>query len=181
MNDQFAESLFHKEHIVCGVRLYPYTFAHAALLDFAKSPYCALSGQASLDDIVFALAVLQSPGQFPIALPELSNWRKKRLIKSVFEVGLIDAHNALLHYFTDYGSAPSIWQTEGSRSVKTPWMLYFVALLIRHGKKTEAEAWETEVGYGRWLCAALSEAGGNDISIVTDAERAALKEAGHGG
>lgn len=180
MNDQFAESLFHRKHSVCGVRLKPYSFAHAAILDFARSPYSSMSGSARLEDIVFALSVLGEKPSRPNQIPTIGFFRRWIITFRVFRAGIDAAHNQLMAYLDDYNSPPQMWQKENTRPVKTPWMLYFVAVLMRHGQMTEREAWSCEVGYGRWLCAGLAEAGGNDVPIITDEERAAMKEAGHG-
>jgi len=180
MNDKFAESIFHRRHVVCGIRLHPFTFAHAAALDFAGSPYASLTGAATLDDVVFALAVCRAPGAFPIQLPKVGFFKTRIIAKAVYRAGLSEAHAALMAYFDDYNCPPDMWQQKGSRAVRVPWPLYFVACLIRNGRMTQKQAWETEVGYGRWMCAALAEAGGNEIAVISDAEREAMKEAGYG-
>lgn len=182
MTEQLAESLLHREHRVLGRVLRPFTFWHAWMLDFAQSPYGGAEVPITPAEVIFAVEVLRREPGVPgdaVKLPELAWWNKGRTVKRVLREGVAAVHEQLGYYFADYHAEPLCWRGGDGKPVKSHWCLYSVAVLMRHGRKTEREAWATQVGFGKHLLLALAEAGGHEVQLVTEAEREALAEAGY--
>ncbi|MEI6036043.1 MAG: hypothetical protein WCS65_17390, partial [Verrucomicrobiae bacterium] len=87
--------------------------------------------------------------------------------------------DAFRSYLADYVALPRCWQSSAGRPIRSHVCLYAVAVLMRHGRMTEEQAWATQHGYARHLLLALAEAGGNEIPLMSAEEEAALAEAGH--
>lgn len=181
MNERLAESFFHIEHRVLGRRLRPYSLWHAFVLDFAGSPLAGHEGELTLEEIIFALEVLSREPGVPggrLKLPKVTWFRRMLWRGRIRRVGELRVRAQMAAYFADYLAAPNCFDAKG-KPVKSHWCLYSVAVLMRHGKHTHREAWAAEVGFTRHLLLALAEAGGHDVPLISEAEQAALKEAGH--
>jgi hypothetical protein len=179
MHAALAECIFHVPHVICGVRMQPYTLWHAFLLDFCGSPFVGASSTGTPADLAVILEVCSRPPSCPAKAKVVQLQANKRLLRDVVKNGLRRTANEVRAYLDDYVAMPKCWESKASRSVKSHGCLYSVAVLMRHGRRTEAEAWATEFGYARHLVFALAEAGGNEIPIISAEEEAALVAAGH--
>ncbi len=178
MSDALAECIFHARHTICGRRLKPFTLWHAWLLDFCQSPFVS-STPGTAADLALAIEVCSRPASTPARSPHLDLRPDRRLTARIFRDGFRETADAFRAYLGDYVALPRCWSTPGGRSIRSHPCLYTVAVLMRHGQRTEEQAWATEHGYARHLILALAEAGGNEIPLMSAEEESALIEAGH--
>ncbi|MBU3720741.1 MAG: hypothetical protein FGM22_08295 [Burkholderiaceae bacterium] len=178
MSDSLAECIFHASHRVCGRRLRPFSLWHAWLLGFARSPYVGEAEVATPADLALAIEICSKPASSPGDCRGFSLRADAGLVRRIVKAGFRRPGQEFRAYLDDYVALPACWEMKG-RPVRSDVCLYSVAVLMRHGRKTEREAWATEFGYARHLVLALAEAGGNDVPIISDAEMKALREAGH--
>lgn len=75
--------------------------------------------------------------------------------------------------------APQFFETADGVPVKCPWQLFRVAQLCRFARYTAAEAWGMPLPQVQWVTAALAEANGAKIDLVSEEERAVMRAAGH--
>ncbi|MFZ4597821.1 MAG: hypothetical protein ACOYNN_04175 [Terrimicrobiaceae bacterium] len=179
MSDALAECIFHARHTICGKRLQPFTLWHAWLLDFCESPFIDTTRPGAAADLALAIEICSQPASSPARCQKINLHPSARLIRQIFDKGFKETAAAFRAYLADHVSLPRCWENGGGRPIRSHIALYSVAVLMRHGRRTEHEAWATEYGYARHLVLALAEAGGNEIPILSAAEEAALKEAGH--
>lgn len=178
MSDALAECIFHARHVICGKRLRPFTLWHAWLLDFCQSPFVGASASGGPADLALAIEICSRPASSPGASPRFDIRPSPRLVRRIFKAGFRQTAAAFRAYLADHVALPKCWESGSGRPVRSPICLYSVAVLMRHGRRTEPEAWATEHGYARHLVLALAEAGGNEIPIISPEEEAALAEAG---
>ena len=182
MQDSLAECVFHLPHVLCKRELQPFTIWHAFLLDFAQSPFIGAGpGRGSASDLALAIEICSRAPSSPAKSPRWDITPSETLIQLIYEIGLERAAASFRAYLTDYIALPACWESATGQPVKSNVALYTVAVLIRHGRRTEEEAWATQFGYARHLTLALAEAAGNEISLISPAELAAMKEAAEGG
>ncbi len=213
LDETFAESVIHRHkgwlssilhprssaHVVLGRHLLPYSFWHAANLDFIRNPFGFYQrpfdfAQAFKDGAYWLnlpnleTAVASCRLRYPATLHPPSSilaWSRKltrplrahRYIKD--PASYLRELEAFSAYFTDYHCGPVYGQGENSSPIKCPW--YFVAirqLRLARPELTESQAWDTPVGHGSWTNAAHAEATGQLVNIMTPADREAFESAG---
>jgi hypothetical protein len=179
MSDALAESIFHARHTICGKRLRPFTLWHAWLLDFAGSPFIGAAPQGTVSDLAIALEICSRPPASPDQCTQLDLKPCPRFIKKIIRSCPALVADDFRRYLADHSALPRVWSTGDGRPVRSNIFLYTVAVLVRHGRRTEREAWATGFGYARHFALALSEAGGNEIPLISPEEEEAIKEAGH--
>ena len=91
---------------------------------------------------------------------------------------LLEQIEAFADYRRAWSSGPRFWTRSGSVACKTPWQLLLAARLVRLSGRSWVAAWETPLGRALWLATALAEASGTPVSLMTEADEAALRAAG---
>ena len=213
LDETFAEAVAHKRanwlgrirgfsgHKILGIRLRPFSFWHAAYLDFIKSPFAGhvrpapLSGagvqtKPDLGDLILAIACCRArypnPPSFTGLRWRLLRWRAKlcysirvrRLRHAPLMAEGLETL-AFYRYLKDYSSVPTYGESEDSQPVKTPWYLFAVALQLRlNPRLTVAQAWNSSIGLAGWMNAAHIEASGTKIDILTPELREAFGQIG---
>lgn len=179
MSRQLAECVLHAPHSICGRTLQPLSIWHYWLLDFVGSPLVGASEKGGASDLALAIEICCRPASSPSQTCELPLSVDPYLLEQLHEVGLSEVLASLKVYFADYVASPRVWESEEGRPIRSPLCLYMVSVLMRQAGMSHDEAWATQFGYGRHLCLALAEAGGNEIPLLSAAEERALIEAGY--
>ncbi len=205
VDDTFAEAVVHsRRHIVLGFRLRPFNFWHAANLDFICSPFAGHNKPLDFAALYIAARIcqLRYPATFRrrklewfIELLKARKYRyfkmfrqneqnekpQKHSVNSVQKNSVVfpflQELNKFSAYMRDYISRPEYVSSDESVPVKSPWYLYEVCLLRRFNPDTTwAQCWDTPVGWASWHNAAMLEATGNKIDILTPEIRKALTQ-----
>jgi hypothetical protein len=191
VDDSFAEAVVHsRAHRVLGFKLKPFSLWHAANLDFVESPFAGHKKPIDFGALLVAARICQL--RFPDVLRKqhrlhLLDWwrlRKYRAFKFTknkkLVLPLLAEINKFSAYLRDYASRPEYMSTEDSVPVKCPWYLFETAMLKRYNPAfTWAQCWDFPVGEAGWCNAAMHEAHGMKIELVTPEYRKAFKEAGY--
>lgn len=181
MSEALEECVFNAPHAICGVDLRPFSIWHFWLLEFVRSPYVGAcsADEGRAGDLALALQICSRPASSPLleTMPDFSV--DPAFIAHIEQAGILESSLAFQNYLRDYVALPRCWETGEGRPVKSPFCLYMVAVLMRSGRMSHDAAWAVPFGYARHLVLALAEAGGNEITLITANEEAALKEAGH--
>ena len=191
LDETFAEALAHKPggHVILGHRLRPFSFWHAANLDFIQSPFAGHPG--ALDFSALYLAAKSCQLRYPDTIANgagspsirirqaltILRFARRFRLKPEFRLHEISKFSA---YLADYMTCgPVIASKEGSKPVKVPWYLYYVAMLVKHAGYTKAAAWNAPVAESQWWITAIMIAAGTEIDVMTAEDRAQLKEIGY--
>jgi hypothetical protein len=175
----FLESLLNRPHRVYGLKLAPFSFWHVLGLHVIESPFIGGPGSPSPEALFDAARICSA--RFPAfhrrPASLLAQWWFYRPLRAhrashVAELSRFDA------YLRDHHAPPEFLTRQDDKPLKVPWPLARVAALMRFAGLSEADAWNMPVGRGLWLCAALAEAGGADVDLVTPSLRKAMAEAG---
>lgn len=189
VDESFAESVVHTSHRVLGFRLRPFSLWHAAQLDFVESPFAG--HQKPLDFVALYVAARICQLRYPrifrrtryeklIEAWKLHRYPKIKRKKKQFTAPLLREISAFSAYIRDYASRPEYMSTEDSVPVKCPWYLYEVAVFRKYNPDmTWAQCWDMPVGEAGWNNAAMHEAHGNKIELVTPEYQKAFREAGY--
>jgi len=191
VDDSFAEAVVHsKAHRVLGLRLRPFSLWHAANLDFIASPFAGHKTLVDLAALYVAARVCQlrypsvyRRSHLERALKLWMLWRfkaTKRHRGKPARFPLLAEVAKFSAYLRDYASRPEYMQGEDSVPVRCPWYLYEAALLKNYNPgMTWGQCWDFPVGEAGWCNAAMHEAHGNKIELVTPEYRKAFREAGY--
>ena len=197
LDETFAEAVAHKPggHVVLGQRLRPFSFWHAANLDFIQSPFAGHPGP--LDFSALYLAAKSCQLKYPATIATAGRARLKRLCgshradlflttlrygrkfqsKPEFRLHEISKFSA---YLADYMTCgPIIASKEGSKPVKVPWYLYYAAMLVKHAGYTKAQAWDAPVAESQWWITATMIAGGTEVDLMSAEDRETLRAIGY--
>jgi hypothetical protein len=198
VDETFAEAVVHRRsHKVLGFRLRPFSFWHAANLDFVESPFAGHNKKIDFGELLIAAKTCRL--LFPRTLQrhpfekivDLLKARKYRPIKAKFnELKRGDLSNVKLPlmqevakfcaYLRDYSERPEYMTREESVPVKTPWYLFEVAMFKRYNPHlTWAQCWDMPIGEASWYNAAMLEATGTQIDLVTPEYRKAFRQIGY--
>ena len=190
VDDSFAEAVVHsRTHRVLGFKLKPFSLWHAANLDFVESPFAGHKKPVNIAALYVAARICQLKhprvyhrGRFERAI-EWSTFlrfkaikrRKGRIVAFPFmnELGKFSA------YLRDYAARPEYMAGEDSVPVRTPWYLFEAAVFKHYNPRmTWSQCWDFPVGEAGWYNAAMHEAHGNKIELVTPEYRKAFRQAG---
>jgi hypothetical protein len=186
LHEDFAEAFVHRPepHVVCGLRLLPYSRWHAANLDFIESPFVGNKRRESSTFAELSLAAeccrLRYPQVVRLRRDPLYRFRRVLAERKYLKDPLGEI-NAFKAYLDDYGSKPEIVsaETDDGSSTKNPWYFYEVCCLLKLDPRlTRTEAWNMEVGEGGWWMAGHAEAAGAKIDLVTPEDIEQIREAG---
>ena len=173
--------------VVCGRRLYPFCLWHLHLLDALGNPFGKLRG-GSEAHFMQAVEICARPALAPppIRRPGIWGrlWRRRwseragRELKIFIARGLerelfiSSEQNQFFEYLKDYCALPDFWSGSEGKAVGSPAALYR-AMLLQHlfPQWSERKCWATPVGEAAWLGAAMLEAQGHDVKLMTEAER----------
>lgn len=198
----FGEAFIHRSapplrpgwsgHVVLGHRLRPYSFWHAAQLDFVESPFAGYEGRLEIGPLFIAVRVCQlaHPHSFAGAAWLREMWvsyrygatlRETKLAgKSVLVSPFLRELNKFSAYLRDYHSRPVYGSAPDSKPLRVPWYLHEVATLRRFNPElTWSQAWNSSVGESAWKNAGMYQAHGQDLGIESPHDRAAAREAGY--
>ena len=191
VDDSFAEAVVHsKIHRVLGFRLKPFSLWHAANLDFVESPFAGHQKPVDVASLYVGARICQlsfprvfSFGRLERAAKWWTLWRFKSIKKRKGKVvgsPLMAEVSKFGAYLRDFASRPEYMTGEDSAPVKTPWYLYEAAVLKHYNPEmTWAQCWDCPVGEAGWYNAAMHEANGIKIELVTPEYRKAFKAAGY--
>jgi hypothetical protein len=198
VDESFAEAVVHKRrHRIVGITLRPFSFWHAANLDFIESPF--VGHNAKIDFAALLVAARTCRLRYPHTLRtypfekvvDLLKARKYRPVKARLEdIKRGDLSNVKLPflqevakfcaYLRDYSGRPEYMTREESVPVKTPWYLFEVAMFKRYNPQlTWPQCWDMPVGEASWFNAAMHEAHGTQIDLVTPEYRKAFRSLGY--
>ncbi len=167
-----------RPHVVLGFKLRPFSFWHAAQLDFIGSPFAAHRAPFDFTALYLAAQICQTRyPRTPSSARWLSRLRKKVTVLRFMRGRFLAELNKFSSYQRDYASSPEYITSEAGGSVKTPWYLYSVALLLEMDSSlTKAQGWDSTVGEARWWSAARAEARGAKVDLITPADRGQLRD-----
>jgi hypothetical protein len=202
-----ARALGFSGHKILGQRLRPFSFWHAANLDFIQSPFAGHPGNLGFASLYLAAKCCQlryprtiaqipprrsrrarSPSTQNLRFPswnfvsfvvDIFKYRYARRFETDtgFRLNQITAFSA---YLADYMTCgPIVAEREGSKPVKIPWYLYYAAMLVKHAGYGKEQAWNSPVAESQWWVTALMIAGGTEIDIMSASDRAQLREIGY--
>jgi hypothetical protein len=173
--DGFHEAWLHKEHIVCGRKLQPYSASHVLALSAVQSPF-AVGGGGKTEGVTprtLILACKIAASRDPLnARLNVTVWDKLWYLRLRFSPRLfleqVEAFNA---YIVDYFTLPETWKPaededeifEQAQHVRGPWLLTRVASIISQTSISLKEAMSMPLGQIFWLDAALAELKGGDV------------------
>lgn len=189
VDDSFAEAVVHSHrHRVLGFRLKPFSLWHAANLDFFESPFLGHKQPADIAALYVAARICQLKyphvfrrGYLERAVEWWAILRFKALKRQKDRVSfpLLREIAKFSAYLQDYASRPEYMSGEDAVPVKCPWYLYEAATLKTYNPRmTWSQCWDFPVGEAGWCNAAMHEARGIKIELVTPEYRKAFKEAG---
>lgn len=184
VEDSFAEAIVHRPggHRVLGFKLRPFSFWHAAQLDFIGSPFAGHRAPFHFAALYTAVQVCRTryPGTPAHTwLPRgMQRWVEIECIAR-FARRFSAELNKFSAYQRDYAASPEYITSESSATVKTPWYLFGVALLTEAEPSfSRKQAWDSPVGESRWWSTAKAEARGARVDLVTPSDRAQIKALG---
>lgn len=183
MDSSLAETVLHGRHVVLGVRLRALTFFHLFVLAAAGSPLVC-GGPVAFSDLVYAVEICRRDRAGILRWVRRGGgwrlrWRAWWAVRIYWRHS--EAELAAFHaYLADHHAPPVFWDAKPGALCKAPWPLPQIARLMHHGHMSLDEAWEMNPGFAAWLIPALQEAAGHSTNMMSEAEKAALKEAGHG-
>jgi len=131
MLDEFAKAFTAQPVTVLGVRLRPFSFGHAYILEAGKNPIVASGAPVSLEDFCVAVQICSRTFREGIAfvsggqIDGAENWAKE-----IAGMNLADELARFTAYVRDYHTAPRRWKTGKESVTRAPWMLQHVAGLL---------------------------------------------------
>ncbi len=179
LDETFAEAIVHQpRHRVLGLKLWPFSFWHAANLDFIESPFAGHTGQLDLAALLLAVKVCRL--RYPSQLSTLNSQLRRFIVwRYGAQAAYLAQLNAFCVYLRDYNTGPVFGAKDDSPGLKCPWYLIAVCQTLQNNPRlTLAQAWNTEVGLGAWCNAAHAEARGVPLDILTPELRQTFAEAG---
>jgi hypothetical protein len=169
---------------ILGRRLRPFSLWHCYCLELIASPFVGGDRPITFSELYLAAEICAAkPPAHCLSFPlrRLTWWRRLWMYARIYGRGRTARRqmDEFLVYLSEHNAGPDTWSAEGGgRSVKVPWSLYLATKLIARGV-SRAEAWAMSPGQAKWYVAALAEAAGGESNVISDAEREALKLAGH--
>lgn len=209
IDNDFADAIVHRQcgwglsaatgrllgfsaHKVLGLRLRPFSFWHAAQLDFICSPFAGHKSNLDFAALWVAARICQT--RYP-RIPRRTRfeylrklhalWKYSQLLRPALAPDLSRITSPFLEelskfalYLRDYNTRPTYGERSDSVSVNSPWYLYETSMLRRFNPRiTKAQAWDSVIGETRWDNVGMIEASGHQVSIETPEDRKAQKEA----
>ena len=131
MLDEFAKAFTAQPVTVLGVRLRPFSFGHAYILEAGKNPVVSSGEPVTIEHLCEAVLICSRSFRDGI---ELVNGgpvgNAEEWAREIASMDLAEEFAKFMGYMRDYHTAPRRWKTGKESVTRAPWMLQHVAGLL---------------------------------------------------
>lgn len=172
LDERFLEAWINTEHTVCGIRLRPYCFNSALMLEVVRNPL----GMADLPEgfpltwerLWEAATICALDYEQPFKAPSAF---RCQLVQAWRRMNLATELAKFRAYQNDFYAAPDIFCTSGDgRTLTAPGILARAVSLMREIGLPEKRVWMMPIGKALWMHAANAEMTRDGVALVGEEE-----------